>query len=82
MAGPGGEGGEVDAVLLVGLLDAGGPEILEDDRSEILDAAVTGLPFAEGLDEFIVFVYGEDAVGGDALNGEGGRRRALCCGPR
>ena len=35
LAGPRGEGGELDPVLAVGLLDAGGAEVFEDDRGEI-----------------------------------------------
>ena len=53
------------------LLDAGGFEVVEDDGGKVVDAAVAGLPFAEGVDELVVLVDGEGAVGGDALDGEG-----------
>ena len=71
MARPGIERGEGDAVLLVRLLHAGRLEVLQDDLGEVVDAAVAAARLAEGVDELVVLVDGEDAVGGDAFDGEG-----------
>ncbi len=70
-AGPGGEGEEVDLVVLVGLLDAGGLEVLQDHAGEVLLPAVAVLGLAGGVDQLVVLVDAEDPVGGEGLDGEG-----------
>ena len=64
-----GEGGKDDFVFLVGLLHACGAEVFEDDGGEV-GCGGTGGFFAR-VDQFVVFVYGEHAVGGEAFDGEG-----------
>ena len=49
------------------LLHAGGAEVVEDDLGEVVAAG----RLADGIDELVVFVDGEDAVGRDAFDGEG-----------
>ena len=67
MAGTGLEIGKRDAVLFVRLLHAGGAQVVEDDRGEVVAAG----RLADGVDEFVVLVDGEGTVGRDALDGEG-----------
>ena len=64
VAGPGLEGGEGDAVVLVRLLHAGGLEVLQDHAGEVLCAAVAELVFGDVVDELVVFVHPEQAVQG------------------
>ena len=70
VAGPGGEGGEGDPVLLVRLLHAGGLEILQDHLGEGLLSAVLGGVFLQGVNQFIVFIHAQHAVGAEALDSE------------
>ena len=70
---PGLEGGEVDLVLLVRLLDPGGLEVFEDDLDEGPLAAEFGLlPLAcfQRVDQLVVSIHPEGAVRGEALDGE------------
>ena len=59
------------------LLHAGRLEVLQDDLGEVVDAAVAAARLAEGVDELVVLVDGEDAVGGDAFDGEGPATRTF-----
>ena len=67
----GSEGNEGDAVLLVRLLDAGGFEVLQNHLGEGLLGSVFGDVVAELVDQFIVLIHAEHAVGAEALHGEG-----------
>ena len=53
------------------LLDAGGFEIVEDHRGEVLILAVPATGFGDAVDELVVLVDGERAVRRQALHGEG-----------
>ena len=74
-AGPTDERGEGDAVFLVRLLDAGEAEVFEDDGGEVGRAGEAGFAFVLGdlpaVNDVVVFVHGEDAMGRDAFDGEG-----------
>ena len=71
IAGPGGERGEGDPVLLVRLLHAGGLEVLQDHLREGLLGAVFGAVFLDGVDQFVVLIHAQHAVRAEALHGEG-----------
>src|SRR5262252_75721 len=60
---------EGDSVLLVGLLHAGGVEVLQDHLGEGLPP-VSGTVLAEAVDQFVVLVHAEHAVGTEALHRE------------
>ena len=71
LARPRGDRGELDAVLLVRLLDARSLEMLEDHRAEVLRLAVcAGRRLGHAVDELVVLVDAEDAVGREALDRE------------
>jgi hypothetical protein len=70
LAGPGGEGGEGDAVFLVGLLHAGGAQVLQDHGGEVALRAEAHPLVGQAVDQLIVLADAEDAVGGEALDGE------------
>ena len=63
--------GEADAPGLVGLLDPGGPQVLQNHLGEGLFMEVIGTAFVGGINQFIVFIDAEDAVRGEAFDGEG-----------
>ncbi len=65
------ERGKRDPVFLVGLLDAGGLEVLQDHAGEILLFAVAELGFRHAVDELVVLVNAQHAVGRNALHREG-----------
>ena len=71
IAGPGGERGEGDPVLLVRLLHAGGLEVLQDHLGEGLLGSVFGAVFLEAVDQFVVLIHAQHAVRAEALDGEG-----------
>ena len=71
VTGPAGEGGKGDFVAFVGLLHPGGFEGFEDDAGKVGFVAAAVWFGLVGVDEFVVLVYGEDAVGGEAFDGEG-----------
>ena len=71
LARPGGDGGERDPVLLVRLLDAGGPEVLQNDVREVLRFPVAEPRLRHVVDELVVLVDAEDAVRRNALHREG-----------
>ena len=72
-AGPAGERGEGDAVLLVRLLDAGQLEVVEDHGGEVGRAGegpwllLGDLP---PVNHVVVLVHGQDPVGREAFHGE------------
>ena len=68
-SGPAGECGEVDFVFFVGLLDAGGFEVFEDDGGKV-DRTFPMVCCLTGIDQVIVFIDGKDAVGREAFDGE------------
>ena len=70
VAGPGGERGESDPVLLVRLLHAGGLEVLQDHLREGLLGSVFGARFLQSVDQLIVLVYAQHAMRAQTLNGE------------
>ena len=70
-AGPRGERGEGDLVLLVRLLHAGGLEVLQDHLGEGLLGSVFGAVFLQGVDQFVVLIHAQHAVRAEALHGEG-----------
>ena len=74
VARPGRERGELDFVLLVRLLDAGGAQVVEDHRGEVLRRAVLRCGLADhvvsGVDQLVVLVDAEHAVGREALDRE------------
>jgi len=53
----------------MGLLDAGGFQVFENDLGEIGSAVAAG--FFAGVDDVAVFIDAESAVGGEAFDGEG-----------
>jgi len=69
---PAAEREELDAVFLVRLLDSGGFEVFED---HVLEGSHAGdgrcLLHAEWVDEAVVLIHTEHAVGAEALDGEG-----------
>ncbi|NJN61944.1 MAG: hypothetical protein HC795_10780 [Coleofasciculaceae cyanobacterium RL_1_1] len=71
---PVGEAGEVNFLVFLGLLDAGGFEGFEDGLGEVTGGVVV-LPIGsvrrDRVDEFVVCADGEGAVGREAFNGEG-----------
>ena len=69
--GPCSQRGKGDPVLLVGLLHAGGLEILQDHLGERLLGSVFGLVFLQGVDQFVVLIHAEHAMRAKALHGEG-----------
>ena len=71
VARPGRERGERDPVFLVGLLDAGGLEVLQDHAGEVLLSAVAEPGFRHAVDELVVLVDAQHAVGRNALHREG-----------
>ena len=71
VAGPGREGGEFDAVLLVRLLDTRRPQILQDHLGEILGLAVAEFLVGEGGKELVVLVHRQHPVRRQALDREG-----------
>ena len=77
IARPGGDGGERDPVLLVRLLDVGGPEVLEDDAREVLRLPVAKPRLRHVVDKLVVFVHAEDAVRRDAPHCEGAGNTGL-----
>ena len=64
------EGGEVDPVLLVRLLHPGGLEVLQDHLGERLLGAYSAPSSRKCVDQFIVLVHAQHAVGAKALDGE------------
>ena len=71
LAGPRVDRRERDAVGLVGLLHAAGREVAEGGGGEVLRGAVGGCPFGGAVDQLVGLVEGEQAVGRQALDGEG-----------
>ena len=69
-AGPGGERGEGDLVLLVRLLHAGGLEVLQDHLRERLLGSVFSAWVLQRIDQLVVFVHTEHTVRTEALHGE------------
>ena len=67
IAGPRGERGEGDPVLLVRLLHAGGLEILQDHLGKGLFRSVFGAVFFEAVDQFVVLVHAQHAVGAEGF---------------
>jgi hypothetical protein len=71
IAGPGRERGEADLVFLVGLLHAGGLEVLQDHLDEVALLAIAGIRFGGTVvDQFVVLVDAQHAVGRQAFDGE------------
>ncbi len=70
-AGPGCERGEGDAILLMRLLDAGRPEILQDHVGEVRRLAVADLPVEQPGDRVVILVHRQHPVRRQALDGEG-----------
>ena len=60
---PRGERGEGDTVLAVGLLDAGRVQVLQDHGREVLLPIVAGLGLGDMVDEVVILVDSEGAVG-------------------
>ena len=72
VAGPGREGGELDAVFPVGLLHAGELQVLQDGLGEVVALAVAAAPLlGDAVEGVAVLVDLQRAVRGDALDGEG-----------
>ena len=71
LAGPGHKRCEGDAVRLVRLLHAGGLEVLQDHLGEGLLGSVSGTAVVQGVDQLVVLIHAEYAVGAEALDGEG-----------
>ena len=63
--------GERDAVLLVRLLHAGRPEVLQDHVGEVRRLAVAELLVGEGREKFVVLVHRQHPVRRQALDREG-----------
>ena len=70
LAGPGGQRGEGDPVLLVRLLHAGGLEVFQDHLREGLLGAVLGARLLQRVDQLVVLVHAEHAVRAKALDRE------------
>ena len=70
IAGPGRKRGEGDPVLLVRLLHAGGLQVLQDHLGEGLLRSVFGAVFLEAVDQFVVLIHAQHAVGAEAFDGE------------
>ncbi len=74
VAGPGGERGESDPVFLVRLLHAGGLEVLQD---HLVETHAVSLLHGERIDQLVVLIHAEHAVGREALDGERARNADL-----
>jgi len=73
LAGPGREGDKGDTVLLVRLLNAGGLEVLHDHLGEGLLNSIFVAAFLnlQWVDQIVVLINAQHAVGAEALHGEG-----------
>ena len=69
--GPGRQRREADAVLAVGLLHAGAPQVVQDDLAEVVARAVAVAGLGDAVDDVAVLVHAQHPVGRDALHGEG-----------
>ena len=68
---PGRQRREGDAVLLVGLLDAGAAQVVQDDLAEVVAGVVLALGLGYAVNYVAVLVHAQHPVGGDAFHGEG-----------
>ena len=64
------ERGEGDAVLPVGLLDAGRVQVLQDDGRKVILPVVPGLRRGEMVDQLVILLDAERAVGRQTLRRE------------
>ena len=71
IARPGRERREGDPVLLVRLLHAGDLEVFQDHFGEGLLGPVLGPVLLDAVDQFVVLVHAQHAVGAEALDREG-----------
>ena len=60
---------EADAVLPVGLLHAGAPQVIQDDLAEVVARAVAVAGLGDAVDHVAVLVHAQHPVGRDALHG-------------
>ena len=70
VTGPRGERGEGDAVLLVGLLDAGRVQMFQDYGREVLMPVVAGLGLGKMVGQFVILVDAGRAMRRQALHRE------------
>ena len=70
IARPRGQRREADLVFLVRLLHAGGLEVFQDHLDEVAFFAVAGFRLRCLVDQFVVFIDGQDAVGRQAFDRE------------
>ena len=64
------ERGEGDLVFLVRLLNAGGLQVFQNHLDKILRRVVPELGIGEGVNQFVILVHSQHAMGEEAFDGE------------
>ena len=70
IAGPGDQRSERDPVLLVGLLHSGDLEVLQDHLGEGLFRTMFSAIFLHRVDQLVILIHAQHAMGAEALHGE------------